>query len=309
MGRPDNSCARAHGRYQNKDRLASALWRVVAKRGGLKRRPKIEADQVNDMIREIRQKAKSDKREKMGRPNLSNVPSGKRADGALAAPMCYSEIDYADQGNPLRKVALWPDHTWAATLPQPETGARRPLFSTTPSIAAAKFLGTKYHVETMQRDEDLEFLRDCSPHLSPHVSATVLKDSIAGQKDTRESAEKALKLAAVKGIPSLQLDARQVLDTHRRMGRMAGHNPHYNEVALGCRSDKGDYVLTDAKIAHTNWELWDFGDSIPTKGGDPILDAYDPGLAGRNKCLLIHLAAGVLWARLPITWHQRSNWR
>lgn len=133
MGCANNSCERAHEHYRNPYRLTSSIWLVIAKGGGLKKRPKIEAGQGSDRIRDIRQKAKSEKREKMDRPSQTYVPAGQRAAGA-ADPMCYPELDFVDQENPLRNAIGGPDHAWAEILPQHEAGAVNPSpFSSTAS--------------------------------------------------------------------------------------------------------------------------------------------------------------------------------
>ena len=64
-------------------------------------------------------------------------------------------------------------------------------------------------------------------------------------------------------------------------------------------------MVTPAEVAQTTWELWGYGDSIPTVSGDPMLDAYDPCPKGRNKCLFIHLSAGIL--RAPSAEHLQPH--
>ena len=107
---------------------------------------------------------------------------------------------------------------------------------------------------------------------------------------------KALLAAAEKGILSLQLDAQQVIDTQRRTGRLVGPTSSHNEVAFGVTEECGEYVITTAKVSGTSWNLRDYGDTIPTVPGYPMLDVYHPGPVERNKCLLIHLVAAILWA-------------
>ena len=60
LGRIDNNCERAHEYYKNLDQLSSALWLVLTKRGGWKKRPMVDPEKVGDRIREIRQKAKAE---------------------------------------------------------------------------------------------------------------------------------------------------------------------------------------------------------------------------------------------------------
>ena len=51
----------------------------------------------------------------------------------------------------------------------------------------------------------------------------------------------------------------------------------------------------------TNWDVFDFGDTIPAVSNDPINEQYGKTQTDKNKCLLIHLAAAALRAdpKLP----------
>lgn len=83
-----------------------------------------------------------------------------------------------------------------------------------------EFLETQPQVEKMQMRDDLKFLKDCSPRRSGYVSSIARKELSTGLNDTRESVGKALKRAAGNGLPSQQIDAQHVMDTHRRPGVM-----------------------------------------------------------------------------------------
>lgn len=178
----------------------------------------------------------------------------------------------------MRKAASGPDHEWAEQLPQRKTGAREPWpYKWIGERVEGNYVDTQKHLSDMESDDELKFLRDCSPHLSSYISAMVLQDLRNGLKSTQQSVDKALNRAVIDGLPSLQLDAQQVLDTQRRTGRLVDKSPHHNELTFGRPADKGEYVVAPVRIAQTIWEMWDYGDTIPTVAGDPMLDAYDPG--------------------------------
>ena len=302
LGCSNNSCERAHEYYKNPDQLTPALRLVLIKRGGFKKRPRITDDKVSDRIQEVRTQAQAEKREKMRNPDDG---PGQRAAGATSAPPCYAELDYVDQEVDLRKAVNGPNHMWAEKLPQEETNRPTEKGEAPLECDEQSYVDTVKHLKRLESMEELRFLRDCSPYLSSFVTARVLQDLRNGDTDTCRSIETALQAAADEGLPSLQLDAQQVLETQRRTGRLAERPETHNEVTFGCPSDCGDYVQTPVKVAHTSWTLLDFGDSIPTLQGDPITDVYDPGPKDQNKCMLIHVAAGILWA--PTANHQRPD--
>ena len=175
-----------------------------------------------------------------------------------------------------------------------------------PDNAEPGYLDTVKHLKQLGTDEELEFLSECSPRLSPYVTAVVLQDLRKGENDTNLSVERALKLACEQGLPPLQLDAQRVLDTQRRCGRLVDTRDIHNEVTFGRPTQLATCIETPATVAKTKWYLLDYGDSLPTKQGDPILDVYHPGAAERNKCLIIHLDAALLWA--PVSRHQNPDY-
>ena len=301
MGCSTHGCDRAHEYYKNPDQLSPSMWTVLIKRGGFKKRPRIEDKQVSGKMKEIRTKSATEKREKM-----TQQGQGQRAAGNTPAPECYAQLDFVDLESELRKAAHGPDHAWAETLPQNEIGARAPeLADVTPDITEANYLLTLDHMKQIEQREELKFLRDCSPRLSSYTTAIVLQDMRAGKYEPSESIDRALHLAMDKGLPSLQLDAQRVLDTQTRAGRLADQSHSEHEVVFGCPADHTTHTVTPARVAQTKWNLWDYGDTLPTKPGDPILDVYQPGVKERNKCLLIHLAAALLWAHPSV--HQKPR--
>ena len=77
-------------------------------------------------------------------------------------------------------------------------------------------------------------------------------------------------------------------------------------------------TLTTATIGPDNWEVYDFGDTIPAVKGDPINDAYEKTTTDKNKCLLLHLAEAALCVTGPtgvprsysdLKLPKSSNWR
>ena len=268
--------------------------------GGLKRRTRIEDDKVGGRMKEVRAKALAEKREKPGQPTGGD--RGQRTAGAEAVPACYAEMDSVDQEYELRRAVNGPDYQLDEVLPQNEPGAR-PTSPTSeePESVESSYFETVAHLKGLQSRGELRFLRDCSPHLSSYITGVALQDLRAGICDKQLSVDKALQQAQEQGVPSLQLDAQQARDTHRRTGRLVDTSPHPQEAVFGCPEQMEDRIVTKARIAHSSWDIWDFGDSLPTKPGDPLLDVYNPGPAERNKCLAIHLAAAILWA--PGTGH------
>ena len=156
----------------------------------------------------------------------------------------------------------------------------------------------------MAEREELRFLRGHSPRLSAYVSALVLQGLRKGETDTGNLAQAALQRAYREGIPSPRLEAGKALETHKRTGWLVSEQADEGFVYFGCPTPKGEYIHTPARIGESQWGVLGFGDTIPTVSGGPIVDAYDVGERERSKCLIIHFAAGILWA--PGSKHQTN---
>ena len=243
-------------------------------------------------MKEIRNKAATEKREKM-----TQQGHGQRAAGTQPVPECYAELDFVDLESDLGKVTLGPNQTWAETLPQEEPGARLPEpMEIAPDSTEPGYIQTVDRLNLIDTCGEMKFLWECSPHLSSYITSIVLQDLRAGNHDTQAFLDRALRTSLEKGLPSLQLDAQKVLDTQSRTGRLVDHNETGHEVIFGCPTDHTTHTVTPIRIAQTKWNLWDYGDTLPTKTGDPMLDVYHPGEKERSKCLIVHLAAALLWA-------------
>ena len=55
-------------------------------------------------------------------------------------------------------------------------------------------------------------------------------------------------------------------------------------------------IYTETRICTNSWEVLDFDDAMQSVSGGRIADMYDVGNYERTKCLITHMAAGILWA-------------
>ena len=59
-------------------------------------------------------------------------------------------------------------------------------------------------------------------------------------------------------------------------------------------SHRDKVVRTSAMILGRKWLILDYGDAIPGRTDDPMMDNFGELISERNQCLAIHLAAGQL---------------
>ena len=122
-----------------------------------------------------------------------------------------------------------------------------------------------------------------SPRLSAYVSEKFLHVLKTGHKDAAASVQWAMSRAASDGISSLQIEASKALHTQRRTGRLVDHQNAVMEASFGFPFNRVEYLRAEAKLGSNQWGIIDYGDTIPTCDGGPVLDAYDLGAVERNK--------------------------
>ena len=99
-------------------------------------------------------------------------------------PDDYADIDFVAQESDLRLMALGPAHEWATLLPQHD--GPHPLVEnnhTAPTGDEQNMLDTKQHMKVVNTDGGVEFLRDCSDHMSSCIKARILHDRMRGLMD------------------------------------------------------------------------------------------------------------------------------
>ena len=223
------------------------------------------------------------------------APITRVSGNPVGIPADYTDIDdFFEQETELRQMALRPAHAWAELLPQHD--------GTHPSVeqCTVKPTGTEHDMLETQRmmasinaEKGVEFLKKCSNHMSSFIKARILQDRRRGLTDCDQSIKNGLAVAVELGLPALQTEAKDLLESGMRAGRSATHEADEKwKVKFGHIQNHGKVCATQIFLMGKEWTAVDYGDTITGCREDPISDAYWGMIHERNQCLDIHLAAG-----------------
>ena len=202
-----------------------------------------------------------------------------------------------DQEDELGKALRGTGGEFGVQLPQHEAGCTQPIPTTTvPDCPGPNLSLTRDLLTQVVQNPDLEFLRDHSPHLPTFVSERVMHDLTGGLTDTQESIKGALRCASQQGVSSLREEANRLLAPDVRSGGKHDTTPVSQIVSFSAPRLGGNSTLTSMTLMGNEWQVFDFGDTLPATTDDPINEHYGKAQTDKNKCLLLHLAAAVLGA-------------
>ena len=288
--------------YKNPDQLSCGMCVALAKRGGFKGRKKIQGGKVSDVIWYLRKQAAEELKKNMKpfykgpKPKVYVAAPVTRVSGGLCVPPIYSNLDYIEQEEDLRKLAHGPLHEWAEVLPHHEEQAIYiDNLHPQPDGDEKLLTDTKTHMKELSQDRSLGFLKDCTEHMSTFIKARTLQDRMHGIFDTNASIKNGLAVATELGLPSLQNEASKMMENKFRSGKCSNkEKDHPWKVRFGTITHIGKNTSAEATIMGRPWAILDYGDTIPGVKNDPINDCFGSIINERNKCLAIHLAAGVI---------------
>ena len=233
-----------------------------------------------------------------GDPNPSLDPARRvgRSGDALAE---LKEVDYVAQEDELRLALHGTGPEFGGVLPQAEQPGREPIPTTeeVPPGSDPNLSLTRELLSRVVGNPDLKFLRGHSPHLSTFVSARVLRDLRGGISDASASIKGALECAANQGVASLMEEAIMLLAPDTRPGAQQPGISIRQIVTFTTPRLSGQSAVTGVIISGEEWQVFDFGDTIPAVTNDPINEHYGKAQTDKNKCLLLYLAAASLGQR------------
>ena len=114
-----------------------------------------------------------------------------------------------------------------------------------------------------------------------------------GINDAEESVENGLLVDAELGLPSLQFEAKGLLEDKCRSGKCNSASVGGDwEVAFGHATYEAELTVTQVELLGFARPLLGYGGTIPQLVDGPINDRCGNVVSGRNQSLSIHLAAG-----------------
>ena len=225
MGCSDNDCSRAHEFYKNFGMLTHAVKICLVKRLGFKKHNKLSVAKVGEKVKELRHLAQAEALSHRAPPaargdlDASNTPTLRVAGTNRASPTALANLDYLESEDVLRRAVHGGETLFVEQLPQHDdvTAGKH-----TDPIAAhsndPKFADTLRLSSVLGKEPKLDFLNNCSPHLSSFVRAKITQ-SLRGKTHTiDEGLTSALECASTLGLPSLREEAVSVLENNIRVG-------------------------------------------------------------------------------------------
>ena len=299
VGCSDSQCPRAHEYVENYEALIPQVKISFAKRYGFKKKGKLTEPKINDTIRALRAEVTATlaaNRQAPGVRGDSNpnwVPTSRVSGGLGEPPTELTKIDYLLEEDELRRAVNPSPSPFGSVIPQDEDPSLgRIIYEDTPESEDPKFVQTKATLEAMDHDNSLKCLSELPPHLATFLRAHIMHDKFSGNSDTDSSLEKGLELAMSAGLPTLREEAGKFHSSRSRVGDSQGVSDDSDHIYFDCPRKVGKLTMSTMVFRGHTWRVADFGDTIPDELGDPIGDFYGASLSERNKCLLIHLAAG-----------------
>lgn len=129
---------------------------------------------------------------------------------------------YVDQACELREAIRGPWKDWAAILPQEDDPSTVPTHDHPESFAEERLhVENKMFMDDINKNPRIEFLRNCTPHMSSCAKDRILQDVIHGVNDVDGSITNGLAAAMELGLPTLRGESSDPMENNRRLGRGA----------------------------------------------------------------------------------------
>lgn len=115
-----------------------------------------------------------------------------------------------------------------------------------------------------------------------------------GDTDVEKEIKAALESASTAGMSPLMGEANKLLSTRDRVGPNTTDGNPLRQVLFGFPRLATGVTVTPMWISEAEWVVYDFVGKIHQLKNDPIFNHYGKTLAGKNKRLIIHLAASLV---------------